>query len=57
MPHSLVDDAAHWSFRAEEMRARAGKMNDKRTKTIMLRLATDYDQLAERATVRTEGKT
>ena len=49
MPRSLVDDPAHWSFRAKEMRALAAQMKDEETKTIMLRLGSDYDRLAERA--------
>ena len=56
MPRSLVDDFAHWSFRAKEMRALAAQMKHEETKTIMLRLGSDYDRLAERATIRTGGK-
>lgn len=57
MPRSLVDDPAHWSFRAKQMRALAENMKDEETKAIMLRLASDYDRLAERATLRTDRKT
>jgi HEAT repeat protein len=52
----LLSDA-NWRFRAEEMRALAENMKDEETKAIIRRLASDYDRLAERPTIRTDGKT
>jgi hypothetical protein len=65
MPASY-NDAKHWrdraaeyarniSQRAAEMRAISANMNDMEAAAIMLRLADDYDKLADRADIRSNG--
>jgi hypothetical protein len=50
-----INDPQHWYDRAAEMRALAETMADARTKAMMLRLADDYDKLADRAAMRVQG--
>jgi hypothetical protein len=52
MADSLHHDAAHWRERAEEARTIAEGMRNPATKGVMLKLAEDYDRLAERAAIR-----
>jgi hypothetical protein len=55
-------DPAHWRFRAEESRTIADQMIHEEARTIMRRIAMDYDRLAKLAEVQliqeaTERKT
>jgi type II secretory pathway component PulM len=54
MPASY-NDSKHWRARAPEMRALADAMKDVNAAAIMLRLAADYDKLADRADARSKG--
>jgi hypothetical protein len=49
------NDSKHWRDRAAEMRALADTMKSPDTAAIMLRLASDYDKLADRADARSKG--
>jgi hypothetical protein len=42
-------DPEHWRFRAEETRTVADQMNHEESRTIMRRIALDYDRLAKLA--------
>jgi hypothetical protein len=55
MPASFINDPEHWRQRAEQMRALAGEVNDEQAKETMLRIAKDYERLAERAEQRAKG--
>ncbi|HEY7662730.1 MAG TPA: hypothetical protein VH934_06380 [Xanthobacteraceae bacterium] len=55
MPSSFVNDPKHWRDRAEETRALADQMSDETSRQMMLRIAADYEHLAERAEQRMAG--
>jgi hypothetical protein len=44
-------DPEHWRFRAEEARTVADQMTHEEARTIMRRIANDYDRLAKVAEV------
>jgi hypothetical protein len=50
-----VNDSKHWRDRAAEMRASSTIMENAETIAVMIRLADDYDKLADRADVRSNG--
>jgi hypothetical protein len=45
----FVWDPGHWRYRAEEARTVADKMTHEEARTIMRRIANDYDRLAKLA--------
>jgi hypothetical protein len=49
---SFLNDPKHWRDRAEEARTRADQLDDPQSKSAMLRIAHDYELLAERADAR-----
>jgi hypothetical protein len=49
MSGSFINDPRHGRGRAEEARTLADLMSDDMSKQMMLRIADDYDRLAERA--------
>jgi hypothetical protein len=54
---SLYNDSDHWRERAQQMRLVAHGIADAKARSIMLRIAQDYEKLAERAELRTDGRT
>ena len=55
MPTSFINDPEHWLDRAKEARTLGDQMNDEGAKQAMLRIAADYERLAERAAERARG--
>jgi len=53
---SHINDPSHWRERAKQMRAMAEDVNDGEAKETMLRVAKEYDRLAERADIRSSGE-
>ena len=52
MAPSHINDPDHWRKRAAEMRKLASDIEDRTMKENMLRLAAEYEKLAERAVLR-----
>ena len=46
---NFIWDPGHWRFRAEETRTVADQMTHEESRTIMRRIANDYDRLAKLA--------
>jgi hypothetical protein len=55
MPASLVNDPEHWRDRAREKRALAERLRSEQAKQAMLRIANDYERLAQRAEEQSSG--
>ena len=49
MPDSVLDNPKHWRERAEEARSIAEQLSDPDAKRMMLRIADDYERLAQHA--------
>jgi hypothetical protein len=47
MSASFINDPMHWRDRAEELRRLTKEMANEKTKQTTLRIANDYDKLAE----------
>ena len=52
---SHINDPKHWRHRAAEARATAESLTDPEAKQRMLKVAADYEKLAERAEERSAG--
>lgn len=52
----VADDPAHWQKRADEMRQLAETVSDMSSREALLKLAADYDKLAQRAANRQAPK-
>ena len=50
-----INDSKHWRDRAAEMRVLSDEIKDLEAQRMMLKLANDYDKLADRAEDRAAG--
>ncbi len=55
MSASFINDPKHWRERAEQMRTIAEETHNPLAKETMLRIAQDYEHLAQRAEARLAG--
>ena len=55
--HSILDEPKHWLERAEEARSIADQLSDPESRRMMLRIAEDYERLANHARRRKVGTT
>jgi hypothetical protein len=55
MPASFINDPEYWRDRAKEKRMLAEGMKDQLSKEKILRIARDYERLAQRAEERSKG--
>ena len=53
---SSLNDSRRWRMRAEELRTMAEQCATTEAREMLLRLAQDYDLLAERAEARAQAK-
>ena len=56
MVSHFINEPDHWRARAEEARILANQMNDAEAKVAMLRIAEEYERLAQRAEARALGR-
>ena len=55
MSAQLLNDARHWRDRAAQIRVLSDWTNDPQTRGRMLKLAIEYDKLAEQADICSES--
>jgi hypothetical protein len=55
MPASLINDPEHWRDRAREKRELAERLRNEQAKQTVLRVANEYERLAEQAEERSRG--
>ena len=56
MPSHILDDFQHWRDRAEASRVLAEQMNDAIACEMMLRVASNYERIANQAVARAETR-
>jgi hypothetical protein len=47
--HAILEDPVYWQKRAEDMRSILNEIDDRQSRTIIPRVAADYNRLADRA--------